>query len=97
MRQLLSRSSGSPVVKMYSFLVVKHPRADPSVVEKQRSKGMHRGAHKKRKNGHYLVQLQAPTEIMIIHRRIGSKLHLMYKWEAKKRGLCAFEDKRFLL
>ena len=76
--------------------MLKNSRTDPSVVEKQRCKGMQRAAQKKLKHTADLAQLLRPTENLKINRRIGSKLHQLYTWESKKRGLCAFDDKRFL-
>ena len=77
--------------------MLKNSRTDPSVVEKQRCKGIQRAAQKKLKHADYLAQLHRPTENLTINRRIGSKLHQLYTWESKKRGLCAYDDKRFLL
>ena len=97
-------AAGEPVIefvglrpKMYSFQMLKNARANASVVEKQRCKGIQRAAQKKLKHADYLEQLHRPAENSLVNRRIGSKLHQLYTWEAKKRGLCAFDDKRFLL
>ena len=77
--------------------MLKNVQTNPSIEEKQRCKGIQRAALKKFKHADYLAQLHRPSENLTINRRIGSKLHQLYTWEAKKRGLCAYDDKRFLL
>ena len=82
---------------MYSFEVLKNATTNPTVCGKMRCKGIQRPAQRLLKHGDYLAQLERPSENYIVNRRIGSKLHKLYTYESKKRGLCAFDDKRFLL
>ena len=82
---------------MYSFQTMKNTANGDTICEKQRCKGIQRCAQKKLKHSDYLEQLLRPAENVLINRRIGSKLHQLYTWESKKRGLCSFDDKRFLL
>ena len=82
---------------MYSFQILKNSPQQPTLVDKQRCKGIQRAAQKKLSHADYLEQLNRPAENFIVNRRIGSKLHQLYTWEGVKRALCAFDDKRFLL
>ena len=45
----------------------------------------------------YLQQLQRPAENRLTNRRIGNKLHVIYSQSLDKRGLCAYDDKLFIL
>lgn len=45
----------------------------------------------------YLDQLHLPHENYLPNRRFATKLHQIHSIEVQKRGLCAFDDKRFLL
>ena len=45
----------------------------------------------------YLAQLNAAVENYVNVRRIGQKHHRVFTVESVKRGLCAFDDKRYLL
>ena len=83
--------------KMFSYLTMKTVNSQPVIEHKQRGKGIQRAALKKLTHAQYLEQLNRPAENYIVNRRIGSKLHELYTWETKKRGLCAYDDKRFLL
>ena len=82
---------------MYSFLTLKDAETNATVSEKMRCKGIQKAAQKKFRHQDYLNQLQRPAENAVVNRRIGSNLHQIYTWESKKRGLCAYDDKRFLL
>ena len=97
-------ANGDPIIefvglrpKMYSFQTMKNTTTGATICEKQRCKGIQRCAQKKLKHSDYLDQLLRPAENVLVNRRIGSKLHQLYTWESKKRGLCSFDDKRFLL
>ena len=96
---------GEPIVefvglkpKMYSYILL-HELQNQGVkpVEKHRTKGITRTAARNLRHKDFLEQLQRPSENYLVNRRIGSKLHKLYTYEIKKRGLCAYDDKRFLL
>lgn len=98
-------TSGSPIVefvglrpKMYSY-IVSTDGGDDTVhhVEKHRAKGVKRHAAMKLRHSNYLEQLHEPHENYLKNRRIASKYHRIYTDEINKRGLCAFDDKRFIL
>jgi len=80
--------------KMYSYLVRK---ADGANEEKHRAKGIQLAVAKNFRHEDYLKELKKPIENLIKNKRIGTKLHQIYSIETKKRGLCAFDDKRILL
>ncbi len=86
--------------KMYSYLTVKSAANGngPAVtVEKLRAKGIALATARGLKHADFLSQLRKPTENYLVNRRIGSQLHNIYTIEVSKRGLCSFDDKRFLL
>ena len=84
--------------KMYSFIVAKDVEAEePKLSEKLRAKGIARASVAKLRHDDFLEQLRNPHENYLANRRIGSKLHKIYTYRAKKRGLCAFDDKRYIL
>ena len=80
--------------KMYSYELVD---INGTVIEKHRAKGIQTATAKKLRFEDYLAQLNTPIENYLQNRRIGSKLHKIYSIEINKRGLCAYDDKRFLL
>ncbi|KAF0147428.1 MAG: hypothetical protein FD143_3066 [Ignavibacteria bacterium] len=80
--------------KMYSYILVTQ---NGIIIEKHRAKGIQTAASKLIRHQDYLAQLNAPLENFLKNRRIGSKLHKLYSIEINKRGLCAYDDKRFLL
>ena len=83
--------------KMYSYVTVKDATAaEPAVSEKTRAKGIQRAAAALLRHKDFLEQLHNPHENYLANRRIGSKLHRLYTYRARKRGLCAFDDKRFI-
>ena len=77
--------------KMYSFYTTENPDGV------HRAKGITRGASKTLRHQDYVDQLEQPHEKYLPNRRIGHRLHKLYSIETNKRGLCAFDDKRFLL
>ena len=77
--------------------MLKNAQTNPTIEEKQRCKGIQRASQKRFKHADYLAQLHRLSENLTNNRRIGSKLHQRNTWEAKKHGLCAYHDKRFLL
>ena len=90
--------NGVPIVefvglrpKMYSYRVLNDDH------EHLRAKGIARATSKKLRHADYLAQLNAPHENYMTNRRIAHKLHQIHSVEVQKRGLCAFDDKRFLL
>jgi len=88
--------------KMYSFTVLRELNPSPeqdgtSVSEKARAKGIQRAALQRLRHDDYLRQLRTPVENHLTNRRIGAKLHKVYTFEFPKRGLCAFDDKRYIL
>ena len=93
-------TNGEPIVefvglrpKMYSFTML----SDHGIIEKHRAKGINSAASRQLTHAYYLRQLNEPTENYQKNRRIGSTLHKLYSTEIDKRGLCAFDDKRFIL
>ena len=84
--------------KMYSFIISKDAEAEElKLSEKLRAKGIARASVAKLRHDDFLDQLRNPHENYLENRRIGSKLHKIYTYRAKKRGLCAFDDKRYIL
>ena len=79
--------------KMYSYLT----KTNKGLEEKHRAKGIQSAVSKNFHHENYLKELKEPIENYIKNKRIGSKLHKIYSIETKKRGLCAFDDKRVLL
>ena len=83
--------------KMYSFLLLKDALDEqPVEVSKIRAKGIQRAAAEKLRHQDFLRQLHEPEENYLPNRRIGSKLHKIFTYRAKKRGLCAYDDKRYI-
>jgi hypothetical protein len=81
--------------KMYSFTTLQEANSSRTC-EKMRAKGIQRAALKRIRHEDYLKQLRAPEENRLMNRRIGSHLHKLYTYEFPKRGLCAFDDKRYI-
>jgi hypothetical protein len=79
--------------KMYSYTTLQ----DDKLKESKRAKGIQRAAIKSITHDDYLAQLRAPAENYVNIRRIGQKHHRVYTLASMKRGLCAFDDKRYLL
>jgi hypothetical protein len=84
--------------KMYSY-TVRQTTADGDVVSKEakRAKGIQRAALTTLAHSDYLKQLKHPVENYVNIVRIGQKQHRVYTLSSLKRGLCAFDDKRYLL
>jgi hypothetical protein len=80
--------------KMYSYLT---KLDDGSVKEAKRAKGIQRAAMTDVRHADYLSQLNKAVENYVNVRRIGQKHHRVFTVESVKRGLCAFDDKRYLL
>jgi len=84
--------------KMYSY-TVRQTTADGDVINKEakRAKGIQRAALTTLVHSDYLKQLKQPAENYVNIVRIGQKQHRVYTLSSLKRGLCAFDDKRYLL
>lgn len=80
--------------KMYSYTTLTPSSA---LKESKRAKGIQRAAISEITHADYVSQLQNPLENYVNIRRIGQKHHRLYTLAYRKRGLCAFDDKRFLL
>ncbi len=79
---------------MYSIL---YKDKESATKEKHRAKGISKTARRDLKHEEYKKQLDLPSENYITNRRLGSKLHWIYAVAIEKRGLCSFDDKRFIL
>ena len=60
-------------------------------------KGIQRSAQQAINYDDFLRQLHEPTSNVIYTRRIGQSRHNLFSIELNMQGLCAFEDKRYLL
>lgn len=65
--------------------------------EKARAKGIQRAALRDVRFEDYERQIRTPKEHKVTNRRIGSHLHRLYTYEYDKKGLCSFDDKRYIL
>jgi hypothetical protein len=83
--------------KMYSYTKLKDTPAGMKTCEALRAKGIQRAASSLLRHQDFLDQLHNPHENYLANRRIGSKLHNLFTFRAQKRGLCAFDDKRYIL
>ena len=81
--------------KMYSFKVY-DPVTDTFKTTKK-AKGIQKAAMETVTHDQYLEQLHNPEENHVTVRRIGQVMHTVLTFEQQKRGLCAFDDKRYLL
>jgi RNA:NAD 2'-phosphotransferase (TPT1/KptA family) len=97
-------TKGMPIVefvglrpKMYSYLYQNTSSPTSKVIEKHRVKGIASSASRALRHYDYKEQLDTPHENYLTNRRLGSKLHKIYAISCEKRGLCSFDDKRFLL
>ena len=81
--------------KMYSYTTIIPDKPEPK--EAKRAKGIQRAAMVDIRHADYLAQLQVAVENYVNIRRIGQKHHRVFTVEGVKRGLCAFDDKRYLL
>ena len=96
-------SNGDPLLefiglrpKMYSFITVSDAETGRTK-DKHRAKGIASAAARSLRHADYARQFKQPFENYQTNRRIGSDMHVLYTLECRKRGLCAFDDKRFLL
>ena len=81
--------------KMYSFKV--YDPVTGRFKETKKAKGIQKAAMETVTHEQYLKQLLSPVENRLTVRRIGQELHTVFTFEQQKRGLCAFDDKRYLL
>ena len=83
--------------KMYSFIISTDPNDPSKVKEKHVAKGIQRAVIAQFRHDDYRKQLDAPLENHQTNRRIGARLHELYTYEVDKRGLCAYDDKRYMI
>ena len=83
--------------KMYSYTTQQFTPNGVTIKEAKRAKGIQRAALTSLAHMDYLKQLRNPNENYVNIVRIGQKHHRIYTIASKKRGLCAFDDKRYLL
>ena len=79
--------------KMYSYTI----EGEANQNAHHRAKGISTSTSSKMTHQDYLNQLELPTETLLVNRRIAHNLQKIHSLEVQKRGLCAFDDKRFLL
>jgi hypothetical protein len=82
--------------KMYSYLTKPDDENEPPK-EAKRAKGIQKAAIEDLRHADYLQQLKRAKENYVNVRRIGQKHHRVFTIEGMKRGLCAFDNKRYLL
>ena len=80
--------------KMYSYRVAQQDRT--TFKEHKRAKGIQRAAMTDIVHTDYVTQLRQARENYVNVRRIGQKHHRVFTIDALKRGLCSFDDKRYL-
>jgi hypothetical protein len=80
--------------KMYSYITMQENKT--TFKESKRAKGIQRAAMTDIRHADYLAQLNAARENYVNIRRIGQKHHRVFTIEGVKRGLCSFDDKRYL-
>ena len=97
-------TKGNPIVefvglrpKMYSYLYQEKTDPTSKIKEKHRVKGITAAASRALKHFDYKDQLDRPHQNYLTNKRIGSKLHQIYAMSCDKRGLCSYDDKRFLM
>jgi hypothetical protein len=84
--------------KMYSYKKIRCIYLVNPFVEEKRAKGIARAVVAKDIHfDDYLRQLNRPQENRYDVPRIGHKRHVLYTLQQRKRGLCAYDDKRWLL
>ena len=65
--------------------------------ETRRAKGIPRGVAAKFTFDDYMEQLEVPAPTSVMTRRFQSYKHIIKTQETMKRGLCSFDDKRYIL
>ena len=97
-------AAGQPILefiglrpKMYSFLIAQDKLDASKVKEKHVAKGIQRAVIATLRHEDYRRQLEEPIENHQINRRIGARLHELFSFEVDKRGLCAYDDKRYMI
>ena len=100
MGKMKDESNGSVITefvglrpKMYSYTTL----VSADLKESKRAKGIQRAALASIHHADYVAQLNVPNENYVNIRRIGQKHHRIYTIESEKRGLCSFDDKRYML
>jgi hypothetical protein len=82
--------------KMYSYKKLKSIEVE-LYDETKRAKGIGRAVMKDIHFDDYKAQLDEAHENHVTMYRIGHKRHHLYTFQQRKRGLCAYDDKRYLL
>ena len=82
---------------MYSLQIAQDKLDPTKLKEKHVAKGIQRAVIAKLRHDDYRAQLETPTENTQGNRRIGTQLHQLYTFATKKRGLCAYDDKRYMV
>ena len=97
-------TKGEPIVefiglrpKMYSFVTSKIVNGEPELHEKHTAKGIQSSAAARLRHENYRQQLEMPYENTLTNRRIGARSHQLYSMEFEKRGLCAMDNKRYIV
>ena len=102
--KMKDEAAGKPILefiglrpKMYSFMIATDKLDATKLKEKHVAKGIQRAVIANLKHEDYRSQLDTPAENIQINRRIGTQLHQLYTFATKKRGLCAYDDKRYMV
>ena len=97
-------AAGKPILefiglrpKMYSFMIAQDKLDPTNLKEKHVAKGIQRAVIANLRHEDYRAQLDTPAENTQINRRIGTQLHQLYTFATHKRGLCAYDDKRYMV
>ena len=80
--------------KMYSYTTLRDDGDEPK--ESKRAKGIQKATITNLRHADYVAQLKVSRENYVNIRRIGQKHHRVFTVDGIKRGLCAFDDKRYL-
>ncbi len=102
--KMKDEAAGKPILefiglrpKMYSFMIAQDKLDATKMKEKHVAKGIQRAVIANLRHDDYRTQLDTPAENVQINRRIGTQLHQLYTFATKKRGLCAYDDKRYMV
>ena len=85
--------------KMYSYLTLgsADENGNRTLKEAKRAKGIQKAAVKDITHAAYVAQILQPKENYVRVRRIEQRRHQLRTIEQDKRGICAYDDKRYLL
>ena len=96
--KMKDEAGGVPIVEFVSLKPKMYSYITDDGKEARRAKGVQRAVvarHLRHEN--YLKELRDPAENRFVNRRIMSHLHQLQTIAAEKRGLSAYDDKRFIL